>query len=93
VPTNSAIAETASGELAPAYTFRQAATVWSVLPRLALAQAASLKIGIIGTGRIGGALAKHCASAGHQIADLLAPSRTIAAARRTPRPAGAGGGL
>ncbi len=43
------------------------ATAWSALPRLARAQAASLKIGIIGTGRIGGALAEHWARAGHQL--------------------------
>ena len=43
------------------------ATAWSALPRLARAQAASLKIGIIGTGRIGGALAEHWAKAGHQL--------------------------
>lgn len=39
----------------------------SILPRLARAQAASLKIGIIGTGRIGGALAEHWARAGHSL--------------------------
>lgn len=43
------------------------ATAWSMLPRLACAQAASLKIGIIGTGRIGGALAEHWAKSGHQL--------------------------
>ncbi|MBI3096406.1 MAG: NAD(P)-binding domain-containing protein [Rhodocyclales bacterium] len=36
-------------------------------PPLAAAQAASLKIGIIGTGRIGGALAEHWARAGHSL--------------------------
>lgn len=36
-------------------------------PRLAQAQPASLKIGIIGTGRIGGALAEHWAKAGHEL--------------------------
>lgn len=35
--------------------------------RLAQAQSASLKIGIIGTGRIGGALAQHWARAGHEL--------------------------
>ncbi len=43
------------------------ATALSALPRFASAQAASLKIGIIGTGRIGGALAEHWARAGHQL--------------------------
>lgn len=41
------------------------ASALSTLPRFAHAQAASLKIGIIGTGRIGGALAEHWAKAGH----------------------------
>ena len=36
-------------------------------PGLLRAQAASLKIGIIGTGKIGGALAEHWARAGHQL--------------------------
>lgn len=36
-------------------------------PRFAQAQPASLKIGIIGTGRIGGALAEHWAKAGHEL--------------------------
>ncbi len=36
-------------------------------PRLAQAQPDSLKIGIIGTGRIGGALAEHWARAGHEL--------------------------
>ena len=39
----------------------------AVLPRFARAESASLKIGIIGTGRIGGALAEHWAKAGHEI--------------------------
>ncbi len=43
------------------------ATALSALPRISAAQAASLKIGIIGTGRIGGALARHWAKAGHQL--------------------------
>ena len=43
------------------------ATALSTLPRIARAQAAGLKIGIIGTGRIGGALAEHWAKAGHQL--------------------------
>ncbi len=43
------------------------ATALSTLPRISAAQAASLKIGIIGTGRIGGALAEHWARAGHQL--------------------------
>jgi predicted dinucleotide-binding enzyme len=43
------------------------ATALSALPRIAAAQAASLKIGIIGTGRIGSALAEHWARAGHQL--------------------------
>ncbi|MDZ4252709.1 MAG: NAD(P)-binding domain-containing protein, partial [Sulfuritalea sp.] len=42
-------------------------TALAALPRLARAQAASLKIGIIGTGRIGGALAEHWAKAGHSL--------------------------
>lgn len=44
-----------------------AATALSMLPRIALAQAATLNIGIIGTGRIGGALAEHWARAGHRL--------------------------
>lgn len=43
------------------------ATALSALPRVARAEAASLKIGIIGTGRIGGALAEHWAKAGHAL--------------------------
>jgi len=43
------------------------ATALAALPRIAAAQAASLKIGIIGTGRIGGALAEHWARAGHSL--------------------------
>jgi hypothetical protein len=43
------------------------ATVLAALPRISAAQATSLKIGIIGTGRIGGALAGHWAKAGHQL--------------------------
>lgn len=43
------------------------ATALSALPRVSAAQAVSLKIGIIGTGRIGGALARHWAKAGHQL--------------------------
>ncbi len=43
------------------------ATALSALPRSARAQAASLKLGIIGTGRIGGALAEHWAKAGHSL--------------------------
>ena len=43
------------------------ATALATLPRFAGAQAASLKIGIIGTGRIGGALAEHWARAGHSL--------------------------
>lgn len=39
----------------------------TALPRFANAQSASLKIGIIGTGRIGGALAEHLAKAGHEL--------------------------
>ncbi|HET6719754.1 MAG TPA: NAD(P)-binding domain-containing protein, partial [Rhodocyclaceae bacterium] len=34
---------------------------------IAQAESASLKIGIIGTGRIGGALAEHWAKAGHEL--------------------------
>ncbi len=46
-----------------------AAIALSTLPRMTRAQAqmAKLKIGIIGTGRIGGALAEHWARAGHQL--------------------------
>lgn len=44
-----------------------AAAALSVLPGAARAQATSLKIGIIGTGRIGGALAEHWAKAGHRL--------------------------
>lgn len=43
------------------------ATALAALPRIAASQPASLKIGIIGTGRIGGALAEHWAKAGHQL--------------------------
>jgi predicted dinucleotide-binding enzyme len=43
------------------------ATALSILPRIAIAEVASLKIGIIGTGRIGGALAGHWAKAGHSL--------------------------
>lgn len=39
----------------------------AALPRFAHAQSNSLKIGIIGTGRIGGALAEHWAHAGHEL--------------------------
>lgn len=39
----------------------------AALPRFAHAQSPSLKIGIIGTGRIGGALAEHWAKAGHEL--------------------------
>lgn len=39
----------------------------AVLPRTAHAQATRLKIGIIGTGNIGGALAEHWARAGHEL--------------------------
>ena len=39
----------------------------AALPGIVRAQASSLKIGIIGTGRIGGALARHWAKAGHQL--------------------------
>jgi hypothetical protein len=42
-------------------------TALSALPRLAEAQAPGLKIGIIGTGKIGGALAGHWAKAGHEL--------------------------
>jgi hypothetical protein len=42
-----------------------AVTLFGALP--AQAQSASLKIGIIGTGRIGGALAKHWVAAGHEV--------------------------
>lgn len=38
-----------------------------VVPGFAHGQTASLKIGIIGTGRIGGALAEHWARAGHEL--------------------------
>lgn len=38
-----------------------------LLPRAVRAQSASLKIGIIGTGKIGGALAEHWARAGHEL--------------------------
>jgi len=44
-----------------------ATTALTALPRIAMAQTAKLKIGIIGTGRIGGALAEHWARAGHQL--------------------------
>jgi len=44
-----------------------AATALSALPRTSRAQTAKLKIGIIGTGRIGGALAEHWAKAGHSL--------------------------
>lgn len=44
-----------------------AAAALAGLPRLADAQSASLKIGIIGTGRIGGALAELWARAGHEL--------------------------
>jgi predicted dinucleotide-binding enzyme len=43
------------------------ATALAALPRSARAQTAGLKIGIIGTGRIGGALARHWAKAGYQL--------------------------
>jgi predicted dinucleotide-binding enzyme len=43
------------------------ATALSALPRIARAQGAAMKIGIIGTGRIGSALAEHWAKAGHQL--------------------------
>lgn len=43
------------------------ATAVALLPSLALAEPARLKIGIIGTGRIGGALAEHWAKAGHEL--------------------------
>jgi hypothetical protein len=39
----------------------------ALLPRFAHAQATRLKIGIIGTGRIGSALAEHWARAGHEL--------------------------
>jgi hypothetical protein len=39
----------------------------AVLPAPALAQAGALRIGIIGTGRIGGALATHWTKAGHEV--------------------------
>jgi hypothetical protein len=39
----------------------------AVLPAPALAQAGALRIGIIGTGRIGGALATHWTNAGHEV--------------------------
>ena len=39
----------------------------ATLPRIARAQGAGLKIGIIGTGRIGGALARHWAKAGYAL--------------------------
>ncbi|MBI2276077.1 MAG: NAD(P)-binding domain-containing protein [Dechloromonas sp.] len=41
--------------------------VLATVPGFARAQAGSLKIGIIGTGRIGGALAEHWARAGHEL--------------------------
>ena len=44
-----------------------AATALSALPRASTAQPSKLKIGIIGTGRIGGALAEHWAKAGHRL--------------------------
>lgn len=44
-----------------------AAGALAALPRFATAQAPGLKIGIIGTGRIGGALAEHWAKAGHEL--------------------------
>jgi predicted dinucleotide-binding enzyme len=40
-------------------------TALSALPRIARGQGAGMKIGIIGTGRIGGALARHWAKAGY----------------------------
>jgi len=43
------------------------ATALAALPRSVRAQTASMKIGIIGTGRIGGALAQHWAKAGHAL--------------------------
>lgn len=43
------------------------AAALSALPRLARAEGAGLKIGIIGTGRIGGALARHWARAGYAL--------------------------
>ena len=43
------------------------AGAFTALPRLACAQLPSLKIGIIGTGRIGSALAEHWAKAGHEL--------------------------
>lgn len=44
-----------------------ATSALAALPRIAAAQASSLNIGIIGTGRIGGALAEHWARAGHSL--------------------------
>lgn len=44
-----------------------ASTVFGVLPAAAQPAAEPLKIGIIGTGRIGGALARHWANAGHEV--------------------------
>lgn len=44
-----------------------AAACLALVPGLAGSQANSLKIGIIGTGRIGGALAEHWAQAGHEL--------------------------
>jgi glutamyl-tRNA reductase len=44
-----------------------ALVVASVLDRTGFAQAKPLRIGIIGTGRIGGALARHWTRAGHEV--------------------------
>jgi predicted dinucleotide-binding enzyme len=42
-------------------------TLFSALPTRAAEAAAPMKIGIIGTGRIGGALARHWVKAGHEV--------------------------